>query len=266
MMTHVDSDGARRIQLEVLDDFARFCDDAGYRWWLCAGTLLGAARHHGFIPWDDDIDVAMPRQDFDRLCSDPRVAGTGRSLASLETDPAYPFPYAKLYDTRTRVVEHYDPMPRYGIGIDIFPVDRWPASARNSRLLELALIVLRGCLGVRIVRPETLRGPRRKWVARTGRIVLSTVPPAVFARVLTSIVRRVPAGTGAQGVIVWGYEEKVAPGAFDDDTTLSFEGRDLPVPSGWSEWLTAAYGDWATPPPPRERAGHPHLKMYRVDE
>lgn len=254
----------RATQLVVLQEFSEVCAELGLRWWLCAGTLLGAVRHQGFIPWDDDVDVAMPRPDFEAFCRDPRATRPGRALASLRTDPAYSFPYAKLYDDGTRVVEHYRPQPVYGVGIDIFPVDTWPRATASRRALGLALVLLRGMLGVRIVEPDTLPSPARRLVARVGRPLLSVVPPRWFAATLTRLVVAAGARGTDRGVIVWGYEEQVSAAAFADDVTLEFEGVARPVPQGWDEWLTAAYGDYRTPPPEGARGGHPHLTAYRV--
>ena len=253
----------RSIQLAVLQEFGEVCDELGLRWWLCAGTLLGAARHEGFIPWDDDVDVAMPRADYERFCADRRAVRAGRALASLRTDPTYSFPYAKLYDASTRVVEHYRPQPVYGVGIDVFPVDTWPRRPGARRILSFGLLLLRGMLGVRIVEADTLPTPARRLLARVGRPVLSPVAPRHFSSLLTRLVVASGASGGERGVIVWGYEEQVPAAAFADDTTLAFEGVDRPVPRGWREWLTAAYGDYLTPPPESAREGHPHLVAYR---
>ena len=151
----------------------------------------------------------------------------------------------------------------------MFPVDAWPDGARARRLLSLALTVLRGMLGVRIVEADTLAGTTRQWVARVGRVVLTPVPPRVFSVLLTHLVIRMGRGRRGRGdgrdrgVIVWGYEEKVPAEAFADDVSLDFEGTPRPAPRGWSQWLAAAYGDYLTPPPEGSRAGHPHLTAHR---
>lgn len=259
----LDASSVRALQLEVLEQFSALCEVEGYRWWLCAGTLLGAVRHGGFIPWDDDIDVAMPRDDFDRFCADSIAVPSGMALASLRTDPDYPFPYGKFYVADTRVVEHYDPMPTYGVGIDIFPVDAWPGTERGRSVLSALLRLFRGMLGVRIVEADTLGTRLDRLVARVGRRVLRPFPPAVFARAVTWVVRRTATGD-LRGVIVWGYEEKAPARAFAHDTALDFEGIARPAPSGWEEWLTAAYGDYRTPPPRDQQVGHPHTAAYRL--
>ena len=193
----------------------------------------------------------------------PTPFRAGLALASLQTDEEYPFPYAKLYVADTRVLEHYDPMPVYGVGVDIFPVDAWPDTHRGRALLSVLLRLFRGMLGVRIVEADTLGTRRRRVVARVGRRMLLPFPPSLFGRAVTALVRRNAQGC-ERGVIVWGYEERVPESAFSSDTSLDFEGTARPVPSGWHDWLTAVYGDYGQPPPPDRQVGHPHMTTYRL--
>ena len=155
-------------------------------------------------------------------------------------------------------------MPVYGVGIDIFPVDTWPRTPRaRGAPSRSAWSLLRGMLGVRIVEPDTLPTAARRVVAGWAGRCSAWCRRARFATSLTRLVVRAGARGADRGVIVWGYEEKVSARAFAADVTLEFEGVARPVPQGWSEWLTAADGDYRTPPPESARRSHPHLTAYR---
>ena len=113
----------RRIQLNVLANFDSFCKEHNLKYFLAFGTLLGAVRHKGFIPWDDDIDVFMLRDDYNKLI---RYYKDGRfKLMSVERlkKNQYSYAYAKLVDAETLLIEKIRPNQKLGIGIDIFPLD-----------------------------------------------------------------------------------------------------------------------------------------------
>lgn len=113
----------QQVEADLLAEFADFCEANGLRYYLYAGTLLGAVRHKGFIPWDDDTDVMMPRPDYDRLMLMARAAGAHGHLMK-PGDDGYHFHFAKWVDTRTCFVEPGVNNPDgYGVFIDIFPLD-----------------------------------------------------------------------------------------------------------------------------------------------
>jgi len=123
----------RTIQLNILLSFHQFCADNGIRYSLAAGTLIGAVRHKGFIPWDDDIDVAMPREDYEKLL---QIANTEFKhpyfFDSFETSNV-PQTFAKLRNSKTTAIENIKSDRNQGIFIDIFPVDHL---IEDKKLLE----------------------------------------------------------------------------------------------------------------------------------
>jgi lipopolysaccharide cholinephosphotransferase len=252
----------RELQLHLLDDFARRCDELDLRWFATAGTLLGAVRHEGYIPWDDDIDVMMMRSDFERFCS--TFEDSHLKLASLSTDPDYPFPFAKLYDPGTRVVEHYDPMPRYGVHIDIFPVDGLPRSRFGARVVLLAVRLLRLLLGGRIVLPASRERRSSRSLLRLARLVTRGIDPAGLGRLLTRVAAREPADDTPCGLLVWGDLGVVPLRALRTSVPLRFEHGQVPAPIGWHECLTAFYGDYMVPPSVGRRFGHPKSTAFRM--
>ena len=133
-MKRVTPEELKTIQLDLLQKTADFCEQNGLRYFLCGGTLLGAIRHKGYIPWDDDIDIAMPRPDYDRFCMTFNQPNSVYRVKSLFTHPNYICAFAKVYDNRTLLKElHYKGI-HFGVYIDILPVDGVKDSAQIMAL------------------------------------------------------------------------------------------------------------------------------------
>ena len=123
-MREISSDEIKQIELDILKDVAKFCDAHGLRYFLSDGTLLGAVRHKGFIPWDDDIDIMMPYKDYQQF-----VKGYFHEyyyVNSIEKDLSYPLLFAKVFDKRTCCNMVGDDSPH--VWIDIFPLMGLPAN------------------------------------------------------------------------------------------------------------------------------------------
>lgn len=110
------------------------CNAHGLHYYLWAGTMLGAVRHKGFIPWDDDIDVAMPRADYELLLANcEEWMPAPYKVIAPETDADYPYPFAKVEDVTTTVMERPDFKYLEGVYIDIFPLDGFPTEAKEQK-------------------------------------------------------------------------------------------------------------------------------------
>jgi lipopolysaccharide cholinephosphotransferase len=250
----VDQQTLRRVQLielEILRELAQRCEGQSLRWFVIGGTLLGAARHQGFIPWDDDIDVGMPRVDyerFERLCRDNQDARF--AWQSCTTDPAYPFMFGKLLRADTHVVESavaHLPI-RHAIYIDVFPLDGAPRSGVARWFHGMSLKVAVTALGARIRRTGV-----RRYVAYLFRVV-----PRSWATGLIALLARRFAFDSSPYVVnasgAWGYARECQPRhRFEPSATLEFEGMPVPVPGQWSDYLTQVYGDFMQLPPPEQR-------------
>ena len=117
--------------LEAID---AVCREHGLRYYLWAGTMLGAVRHKGFIPWDDDMDICMPRPDYEQLISHWREwLPQPYEVIAPETDPTYPYPFAKIEDASTTVLERPDFKFLEGVYIDVFPIDGAPADEQERK-------------------------------------------------------------------------------------------------------------------------------------
>lgn len=255
----------RALQLEelkILQQFKQICDKHQLKFYMTAGTLLGAVRHSGFIPWDDDIDVVMPREDFEKLRKImSQDTPPGYFYQDGYTDDSYPFFFAKLRKNGTQVAEPtLEGVPMHtGIYIDIFPLDICPQS-KSIAILFFKSIELLTCGLLAQNNPKFTCG-YVKWYMRLLHSVCRRMPRLVLLKSrdgVRSIVSRwckqsrLCTVGGAHG---YPYETYQAEW-FRTIDTVSFEGNLLPAPMGWDALLSNMYGDYMCPPPKGKREGH----------
>lgn len=123
--------------LEIVKEVVRICDENDLKYYMLGGTMLGAIRHKGFIPWDDDIDLGLPRKDYDKFLKiAPKLLPKNLKLVNYMTDPEYHYYITRILDTETKVVENrFASEGKYtNVSIDIFPLDGAP---NNSFLRKI---------------------------------------------------------------------------------------------------------------------------------
>ena len=258
----------KQTELDILRYFKAFCEKENIRFFLSNGTLLGAVKYGGFIPWDDDVDVFVPRKDYDRLM---RVfTDTERyRLFSAERVKHYRFPFAKLCDMTTEKVEdNINNGVRLGIDIDIFPLDAWEddysAACKqereiNKRIQLLAFFKCRKALSANPVK------------RRIKSVMLFMAPMA--CRLLIRRIGRI-AGKNANnpeskwmGCVSWciyNRREIVPAEIFATATPVSFEAEQYPAPVGYDAYLRSLYGDYTQDPPEEEQVTHHRFLAYKL--
>ena len=123
-MNLLSGEEVKRKEVEILNHIVAMCEKHGLRYYLSYGTLLGAIRHKGFIPWDDDIDISMPRADYEQLLKVMLANPDKRFVALTPKSKGYPYHYAKVVDLSTKLVEEdLDDFAGNGLWVDIFPLD-----------------------------------------------------------------------------------------------------------------------------------------------
>lgn len=247
-------------ELEILLEFQRVCEKLGLRYYLTAGTLLGAIRHKGFIPWDDDIDVAMPRKDYDRLgLEGPKFFTASYVYQEYRTEPNFPYYFAKL---RKRGTMAEEPILRaiemeQGYYIDIFPLDRCPNSDKKAILLFKG-IELMDCAALARVSPEYVCGYQKPYMRLLWNVLRCLPNGGIFT--LREWMRKLLGQGGKRLCTVGGHHgyprETYQPEWFRETVGLEFEGHIFPAPVGWDALLTNMYGGYLTPPPEEDRQGH----------
>lgn len=233
----------RRMQMRMLDillEVDRICKKYDLKYWLAGGTMLGAVRHKGFIPWDDDVDIEMLKEDYDKLIAIlPEELPDTMVLQYMKTDPNYFYQFAKVRDRRSRMKENvrYDTLwKEQGIFIDIFPVEKAPRWVHKMSCATLGHIY------------AMYNNPRlsvEKAASRSRKLLkLNT---CFIYPILRLIAKCVPVSfyDDALGIpyYVKRYPKKMFPLA-----ELEFEGHMLPVMADYKEQLTAQYGNYMALP------------------
>lgn len=259
-MQRIKDDEIKAITFEVLKHIKRLCDSEGIRYFLAYGTTLGAMRHSGFIPWDDDVDVYMLRADFERYIEvDSRTGGRYR-LACTESDPGYTLPLPKVIDTatllrQTNQIETFE----LGVYVDVFVLDAVPGSERERHALYKKFDGMQhGWSGAQYA-PTEGTGVVKGIVKR----VLNTIGPRHFSQKLDNAAMKADS-LGPTGYVcpltycVYGRERETYPLDWfvGGQRSLEFCGMDFPVPSKVEEYLTKVYGDYMQLPPMEERKSH----------
>ena len=263
MADYSELDEIKQVELQLFRDFLACCEELHLRHYLIGGTLLGAVRHGGFIPWDDDIDLCMPRGDYERfLAEGQRFLPEYCFLQCRRTDPELLCNYAKLRDSRTTFIEasvkkqHIN----HGVFIDVFPLDYAPEARWKRRVLEARkkLLTLRVRAAFTYL-PENQRSPAAERMGKLASRLLTLKYPrpedALDAR--EALYRSVPpSALLANYCGAWGSREIVPAAWFGEGKELLFEGIPARVPTEYEKWLTQVYGDYMTPPPEDKRIQH----------
>lgn len=255
------------IEFEILSVFDSVCEEHGLTYYLAYGTLLGAVRHKGFIPWDDDIDLLMPRPDYEKLITllSEGALPQEYSFGDLD-DPSYIYPYMKIFKGNTSVLEKKleSPFNESLIWIDVFPMDGLPESPIKRAYTFMITQTLRNLLYTAIVRTDHLEGKER-----FGTILLKPVSRLIGPHRISLLIDRNARRyryekSNHAGNVVWaeGSKEAVDKTFFTPTVEILFEGKEFPAPERYQEHLHDQYGDYMQLPPEDQRASHLSSECY----
>jgi lipopolysaccharide cholinephosphotransferase len=251
------------IEFEVMKYVNETSKKLGIQCFLSGGTLLGAIRHKGFIPWDDDVDLMLKRQDYHRLIDAiNRDTRSPYKALTYRTDSQYYYPFAKVVDTRTGISENVRmPISTVGIGVDIFPIDGLPKSeVKQKRHFSIIGFLRKYYEYVYKINSDTRpMNKAHEWMYRTFLRTLS--------RLINSIaVRHSFDGSSLVAVSVWGYglKERIARSRMNRAVTVEFEKEEFFAPLGYDNYLRNLYGNYMQlPPKAKQHAGHNVTAWYR---
>ena len=252
-MKAIATEELKSIQLDLLQKTADFCESNGLRYFLIGGTLIGAIRHKGYIPWDDDIDIAMPREDYDIFVKTFNKPENYYQVTNISNDTDYALAFAKVYDNRTIIKQLQYPSDKFGVFIDVFPADGVKDAAQVYKIMRL-----RKFLNTK--RANYYRRTLSKNIINTfGKILLLPFSAHQIATWIDNEARKYAFGSVPKaGVIAnpYGPGEIVDKSVFDSDIYQEFEGRKYRIPVGYDKWLRSIYGDYMQLPPEKDRVTH----------
>lgn len=262
------------VEFEVLKKLKELCEKLNLRYYLFYGTLLGAVRHQGFIPWDDDVDVAMPRPDYEILldyCTKNADALAPYRLMHCRKDKKYIYPIVRLCDTRYYV--DYEGAVEYGLGlfVDIYPLDGCGDTEeiakeihrKNDILQKLTLLS-----GIDKYKPSIQGGFLRSCVKFAGYCYAKLLGARHFANKADKNSRKLPFDTSPYvSCTVWfDWYHRFDKAMLDNPPSLTFEGEQFTVPGDTNRLLTDWYQDYMQLPPEEEQIGHHYYRAYLKDE
>jgi len=262
----------KALETDMLRAFLAVCEKLNLRYYLVGGTLLGAVRHRGFIPWDDDIDVAMPREDYDVFLREgQKYLPEYYFLQHLGSDSAYCMNFAKIRDSRTTFVEYSVrkyPM-NHGVFIDVFPLDNYPGTEKEQKTMDYYQKIFKYRIRAAVEVPAPARHSPLVELGLNTLAALTCLPFANLRRALEAREMRqrsVPPGElWANYCGAWGKKEIMPVQWFGQGAKLHFEGLEVTGPERYHEYLTQMYGDYMQLPPVEKRVGHHYAEFIDLD-
>lgn len=256
------------LELDILKQIIDLCDHNGLTYYAIGGTLLGAVRHKGFIPWDDDIDIGMPRPDYEKFLSIAQKAlRSPYSVKTFYTSPEYKYQFAQVDTNQVQLlIDSTNRKKMQNIWVDIFPIDAMPNSKTLYHLHTIRLLFLRmmskysvfnDVVGQHqknrplyekiLIQIGNMIKPDRfmnymKWYTRLDRAYkMYPYPSAQFIGNLCGIYK---------------MHEIVPKSYFEPYRLLDFEGITIKVPNQYDAYLRHIYGDYRILPPENHRQQH----------
>lgn len=242
----------KKLQIMILRDVASFCEQEQISYFLAYGTALGAVRHHGFIPWDDDIDIMMPRPDYERfLALFNKKHQSYYHVYSFPADDNYSLPFAKVGDTRTDMFEFLYKKDDFGVYIDIFPLDgiQGGVQIRQMKFLSMLLNTKKALLGKH-------RSLLKNSLIVFGKIILFAVSKRRILKKMNRISNSLSYEKASNVCVLCSTtaeREIFDKRLFTDYVYVPFENYQFRVPSNYDQYLKQCYGDYMTLPSEEER-------------
>ena len=251
-------------ELEILKELVRVCRKHNLRYYIVGGTLIGAARHGGFIPWDDDIDVSMPRKDFDKLCKIAKEEfGENYFLQTRKTDKKCYFHYAKLRKNGTYFGEdkfEHTALHK-GIFMDIFPLDYIPDNKALQKIFFRGFSCLTGFICSKEKTSEFLYKNMSLPFIVSFRLLQCILPKCLLLS-LRSLLAKLSRGLSKKKLLAslsgfHGYPMEISPeNWWGEGCDIEFEGITVKAPSQYKTLLTHMFGNFMELPPEEERINH----------
>lgn len=264
----------RAVQLRLLTLFNQICAENDFRYSLGGGSLLGAVRHKGYIPWDDDIDIMMPRPDYNQFIQFCLANEVPFGLECFETDPMYVDLSAKVFDLDTWIEDNaaYIQNDKLGVNIDVFPVDGLGDSYKEAQKAFRKTSFKRNLL-VAAQWKKFQKSQTHAWYYEPFRFMLYLLGKCVNKQKLFEKILKTYADIDFDRVkyvaaVGGSYREKeIMPREiFDRFIDLPFEGREFKAIADYDTYLSGIYGDYMQLPSEEKRKSHHTFTAYYKEQ
>lgn len=253
-MKRISIEEMKRIQLDMLKDIDSFCKANNITYFLAYGTLLGAVRHKGYIPWDDDIDICMPRPDYERFVFSYINRNQNYQIKEFRKNKEYGFPFAKVSNENTIMNEYMYDADSNGVYIDVFPLDGFKEKIQLIKFqwLNKFLNSKKAVLGKN-------RSLKKNVLIALGKIVLFPLSIHFLLKKMHKIATRY-GYLESENVAIFCFstlKKGVVPrSVFETVDTAVFENIKVNAPHDFDRYLTSLYGNYMALPPVEQRVTH----------
>lgn len=257
---------------KVMAQIHDLCQQLHLKYFLTYGTLIGAIRHQGYIPWDDDLDIMMPRQDYEVLLDYFLTHAkelTPLKLFSNRNNPDYPYMIARICDCRYEIETDNEKDCGMGAFVDIYPMDGVGNTlAGASAKVRKASAYASMCFLSTRLRCEkgNTRSKLRLLIKLPAFLIAKLMGKRYFMRKLEKCAKQCDSDSRYIACIVWGGlgENCVHPAEwFEDSVDVPFEGYTFKAPKGYDALLRQIYGDYMQLPPEEDRIAHHFYRIYK---
>lgn len=263
----------KQIQINLVQTLDEYCKDNNLTYYLAYGTLLGAVRHKGYIPWDDDIDVMMPRQDYEELIKSFNEQHKGKDISIIhrKTEKNYYSPAAKLIDNCTVLKEETSCDFNIGVYIDIFPLDNLGNSISEAKTFMKKGYRLSREYIIKIMRIKKERNIIKNLFLICGKTLLSFKSVYSLADNIDKYSKKKQSGNMTKYVgVIAGMAKGEETNIFDNEwfaesTILEFENIELKAPKNYNAVLTCCYGNYMELPPEEQRIIHHSYNAWKKE-
>lgn len=259
----------KKILIETLKAFNDFCEMHNLKYFACGGTAIGAVRHKGIIPWDDDIDVCMLRDDYNRFIElKDKCLGTDYRIIDLN-DKGYYLPFAKFVNNNTTIWEYKEKPFIFGVFIDVFPLNTTNSSYEYNYIIYKKYNRLISLYNAAISEYQICDLIKKKELGRfkmyIKHLILKPLRTIIFKQVL-KIEDKIKYNNNGDYLLNYYTPYKIEKELFPQDwfksqITFPFENVTIKLPNGYHEYLTQLFGNYMTLPPIEKRI-RPHSRYY----